>query len=60
MADTIPDYQDEVKHKITDVTGVVIAIYEIDGIIYFDVRDNDTIHYQTPANNWITVVPVDE
>lgn len=50
----MPEYQDEVKHKLNDVTGVVIATYYVGNIEYFDVRADDIIYYATPAANWET------
>jgi hypothetical protein len=48
-----PEYQDEVKHKKTDTTGIVIAKYKIGPMQVLDVRDsNDIIHYGSPAKNW--------
>lgn len=55
------DYQDEVKHKLNDIVGTVIATYELDGRQYFDVRvDEQRIYYKTIAANWETTVAVDE
>jgi len=55
-----PGYQDEVKNILNDTTGTVIAAYAINGEIYFDVRSDDEIHYQTPAKNWETTVAYEE
>ena len=54
------DYQDEVKHTLNDVVGTVIAMYEINGISYLDVRVDEGIYYQTLAANWETTVAVNE
>jgi hypothetical protein len=54
------EYQDEVRHINGEAIGVVIATYEKNGIKYFDVRSDDEIYYETPAENWITTVAVDE
>jgi len=60
MSVLLPDYQDEVKHINNEATGVVIAVYEINSIRYFDVRADDHIYYETPAENWTLVSKVDE
>ena len=56
--------QDEVKHKLNDTTGIVIAKFEkdIDGemMMFFDVRGEDKIYYQTPAANWSVVAKEDQ
>ena len=55
-------YQTDVKHKTTDVTGVVIAEYrrldqEKPAQIILDVRGDDgKIYYGTPASNWTVVL----
>lgn len=54
------DYQDEVKNKVSGVVGVVITIYEKNGIQYLDVRVDERIYYETPAANWETIRAVDE
>ena len=60
----IPEFQDEVKHKTSDMTGVVIAKYSAPNMTvpgypqtwFLDVRGaNEKIYYQTPAENWETV-----
>jgi archaeosine-15-forming tRNA-guanine transglycosylase len=56
----IPDFQDEVKHKLNDTTGVVIAIYEKDGKTYLDVRADDRIYYETPRENWVVTAKNEE
>lgn len=56
MSILLPNYQDEVQHKKNETRGVVIAVYEIGGIKYFDVRSDEHIHYKTIAANWKTVV----
>lgn len=58
MSVPIPDYQDEVKNNET--TGIVVAVYEKNGIKYFDVRTDVRIYYETPASNWELVSSVDE
>ena len=56
-----PQYQDNVKHIKSGITGVVIAIYSCsnaDGVMttYLDVRDdNDKIYYRTPRDNWVSI-----
>lgn len=60
MSTEAPDYQDEVAHKTTGISGVVIAIYEKDGVSYLDVRADDHVYYETPAENWETKIPCDE
>jgi hypothetical protein len=47
---------DEVKCKLNDTAGVVIANYVINNVTYLDVRDTaEHIHYKTPASNWEVV-----
>jgi len=60
MSAILPDYQDEVKHTKNETTGVVIAVYEKNGIRYFDVRADDHVYYKTPAENWTVISKVDE
>ena len=60
MPIVLPYYQDEVKHIDNETTGIVIAVYEKNGIKYFDVRADDRIYYETPAKNWKLVSAVDE
>ena len=60
MSTLLPDYQDEVKHINNEATGVVIAVYERNSIRYFDVRADDHIYYETPAENWLVTSKVDE
>ena len=55
MSENIPKYQDKVKHKLNETIGVVIAVYEKNGIKYFDVRADYRIHYETIAANWVFV-----
>lgn len=51
-----PNYQDEVKNRLNDSTGVVIAKYTMDGETYLDVRGSeDRIFYHTKAKNWDVV-----
>lgn len=56
----IPDFQDEVKHKLNDTVGTVIAVYTLSGSRYLDVRVDRRIYYMTPAANWTVTVPCDE
>ena len=59
--DKYPNYQDRVKHKYVDASGVVIAKYEKHDETYFDVRsDNDRIWYGTMAKNWETIQTEEE
>jgi len=60
MSTLLPDYQDEVKHINNEAAGIVIAVYEINSVRYFDVRANNRIYYKTPAANWTLVSKVDE
>lgn len=54
-ADRKPQYQDEVKHKLNDTTGVVIATY-FDSGERLDVRSsNGKVYYGTAASNWEVV-----
>jgi hypothetical protein len=57
MSAEIPKYQDEVKHKLNETSGIVIAVYEKNGIKYFDVRADNRIYYATLAENWTIVIP---
>lgn len=62
MIDKEPEFQDEVKHKLCDIAGTVIAVYP-GGIEtnYLDVRGTDNeIYYKTPANNWVVTKVCDE
>ncbi len=50
-----PEYQDEVKHALTEVTGVVIAKYLFAGETFFDIRGSEgKIYYHTHAKKWMT------
>ena len=60
MSLELPGYQDEVKNKNNEFSGVVIAVYEISGIKYFDVRVDERIFYETRAENWVLVSKVNE
>ena len=52
----VPNYQDEVKSKINDMAGTVIAKYTMFGSQYFDIRGVDgKIYSKTKAENWTTV-----
>ena len=57
----IPEYQDDVRSKINEASGRVIAVYDLpdkEGIMqtYFDVEkaDEDGVWYKTLATNWET------
>jgi hypothetical protein len=52
-----PSFQDEVTHKLSGVTGTVIATYTSGGVAYLDVRSAsyDRIFYKSPAENWTVV-----
>jgi len=53
MATATPEFQDEVRHKTAGTIGTVIAVYEEDGVIFFDVRTTeDRIRWHTPSTNW--------
>lgn len=55
-----PQYQDEVKHKKNDATGIVIAKFMLNGKWHIDVRSfAGRIHYNSPVENW-TVVNTEE
>jgi len=62
MSTALPDYQDEVQNINNEYSGVVIAVYMIDGIKYFDVRDSDEdhVHYATLAKNWRLVCTAED
>lgn len=50
-----PNYQDEVKHRLTENVGVVITKYRQKDETFFDIRTPDgKIYYHSPAKNWIT------
>jgi hypothetical protein len=49
---TEPNLQDDVANKNNEYAGRVIAKYEVDGVVYFDVRCDDKIYYKTLATNW--------
>lgn len=56
-----PKYQDVVKHKSAGVSGTVIAKYpgsDDNNKIrqYLDVRSNGHVYWETPAENWETVI----
>ena len=52
-----PEYQDVVKSKTSDISGIVIAKYTIEGKNFLDVRgSDDKIYYQTLAGNWETTI----
>ena len=56
MIDKEPEYQDEVKCKNNDNTGVVIAKYMHAGESYLDVRLSDEhVCYLTKTKNWAVV-----
>ena len=61
-----PALRDEVKHKVSDMSGIVISKYPKklpDGKIepFLDVRGhNEKIYYDTPAKNWEVVKLNDE
>ena len=50
-------FQDEVKHVVAGVMGMVIAIYEKEEKTYIDVRsaEEDRIFYKSPVENWEVV-----
>lgn len=61
MIDKEPELMDEVKNKINDVVGTVIAKYPYEGSQHLDVRtSNDKICYCTPASNWKVIKLCDE
>lgn len=54
MGTETPKYQDEVRHKLNDTTGTVIAKYFYGKAAYIDVRRTDgKIQYNTKAENWV-------
>ena len=57
-----PNFQDQVRNTVSNVTGTVIAKYAEDGVTYFDVRwaTEDKVWYHTPAANWETVKGYDD
>lgn len=56
-----PGYQDYVKNKHNDMTGIVIAKYVVNRETYLDVRGfDDRIYYGTRAKNWTTVSTEEE
>ena len=61
MDERIPEYQDTVKNKNNEATGIVIAKYRLDGETYLDVRSfEDKIYYKTPIDNWSAVSTEEE
>lgn len=61
MIDKQPELRDEVKHKISDMTGMVITKYSKDGKYYLDVVGvNNSVYYDTPMENWEVVKVCDE
>lgn len=57
-----PNFQDVVKHKIADVSGVVIAKYPAGNDQFLDVQDDEVnkVYWGTPAKNWEVVIPYKE
>lgn len=55
---------DEVKHKLNDTYGKVLAVYPMvlgSTTMYLDVRSTeDKIYYTTPAANWETTIPAED
>lgn len=60
MSVILPGYRDEVKNINNEFSGTVIAVYEQNGVKYFDVRVDDRIYYGTLAANWTLVSAVNE
>jgi hypothetical protein len=60
VTNQIPDFQDEVKNKVSGVVGIVVAKYILDGVEYFDVRVDNRIYWATPKANWDVVKKCDE
>lgn len=66
LKDKVPELRDEVKHKISDMAGIVITKYP--KVLptgkteqYLDVRGFDEkIYYDSPAKNWEVVKLNDE
>jgi hypothetical protein len=54
------EYMDEVRNTVSDVVGIVNAIYTIENVTYIDVKDNEKIHYKSPVSNWEIVAKCDE
>ncbi len=42
---TEPNYQDDVKNLNNEYTGRVIAKYEVEGVVYLDVRCSHRVYY---------------
>lgn len=59
MKNKEPELRDEVKHKMADMTGIVIAKWPSCANPEEDLLDvrgaNDKIYYSTPAKNWEVV-----
>ena len=57
MSNLVVDFQDEVKHLLTGVSGTVIAIYEQGNKRYVDVRSSeyDRVFYKSPIENWTVI-----
>ena len=57
MSNLVVDFQDEVKHLLTGVSGTVIAIYEQSGKTYVDVRsaEYERVFYKSPIENWTVI-----
>ena len=57
MSNLVADFQDEVKHLLTGVSGTVIAIYEQSGKTYVDVRsaEYERVFYKSPIENWTVI-----
>lgn len=62
--DRVPEVGDEVKHKLNDTYGKVIAKFpdlQDASKIRLDVRSSeDRIYYYTPASNWVTTAAVED
>ena len=60
--DRIPKYQDEVKHRLNDAAGVVIAKYLYRESMRIDVRSSseEKIYYTSPIENWEVVRTAEE
>ena len=62
--DRVPEVGDEVKNKLNDTYGKVVARYpdNLDSAkIRLDVRTSeDSIKYYTPATNWVTTAAVED
>jgi hypothetical protein len=50
-----PDFRDEVRNKLSGVSGIVDAVYTKNGVKYLDVCVGDRMYYEMLASNWEVV-----